>query len=472
MILVLSASLTALLAAGLSVVTIDLMAYQCGADTNCSGKRWWLTPLKAGPIADYAGRRVALGIVVATLLVFALAYLSRRSRGQYEATTVPAFALDGPDRPVLARATTWRGNERVLRLGRFHRAAALGTVAAMGASVAADLADAAGKSVVPAAILAVVAALTVAATLVALALDLRKLARPLAVVATVTLLLTVVVAALLPAAGRPLTRLSIQRGPQLIFGVQLALLLVLGLVILVQSRAKTTGPPTPEAFRWATPLVLAALSVFMTGSVLAGITVRLADVLGEPVTLPGGATQAVEILYPVSFDWASLALAVTLLLLGIQAFVFRSKVSKVSAVDIEAIQAEYDLIAGEAAPRDDKRHRDWAAGVAKARRLTARLSDLDRFVSVTVITVLVLLAVSYPVFIRPRGGGLTDYPAIAGRWHWVQSASTWVVALLPLGGMWLLTNSWRGAGQRKSVGVVWDLATYWPRWFNSNESPW
>ncbi|MFN2503913.1 MAG: hypothetical protein ABR540_06750, partial [Acidimicrobiales bacterium] len=78
-ILVLSASLTALLAAGLSVVTIDLMAYQCGADANCSGKRWWLTPLKAGPIADYAGRRVALGIVVATLLVFALAYLSRRS---------------------------------------------------------------------------------------------------------------------------------------------------------------------------------------------------------------------------------------------------------------------------------------------------------------------------------------------------------------------------------------------------------
>ena len=283
LIMVLSVTLTVLVAAEVALVTIDLLANQCGALDACVGSRWWLAPLKAGPVSGHPGRRVALGILAAGLLMIALAGLAKRSRNKYEATKVPESALDGPHRPVLARATTWSGSERVLRLGRFHLAAAFATVAAMGATAAADLAEATGRSATPGRAVVILAAATVVVTLVAMALDRRTWGRPLQWVAALTLALAVVEAARLPGASGSIPGLAIRRGPELIFGVQLALLLVLGLVIFLSRGAGGGREATPQAFRWATPLVLASLAIFMTGSVFAGIVVRLADVLGEPV---------------------------------------------------------------------------------------------------------------------------------------------------------------------------------------------
>jgi hypothetical protein len=46
-----------------------------------------------------------------------------------------------------------------------------------------------------------------------------------------------------------------------------------------------------------------------------------------------------------------------------------------------------------------------------------------------------------------------------------------VLAFLPLVGVMLINRSSRSVGVRRGIGILWDVATFWPRWFHPYAPP-
>jgi uncharacterized membrane protein len=72
-----------------NLVSLDVLAYQCGDQPSCVDQYWWLAPFGWFWSAEYPGRRLMLGglIPIAILCVFAL--LSFASRRRYERVQPP-----------------------------------------------------------------------------------------------------------------------------------------------------------------------------------------------------------------------------------------------------------------------------------------------------------------------------------------------------------------------------------------------
>jgi hypothetical protein len=87
-----------------AMVSVDVLAYQCGTRSGCTD-RWWLAPLRWGPVAGQPARQVLLGALVPAALLVLLAVLSYRSRERYEAVRPPGYGDPGDARaPPRCRA--------------------------------------------------------------------------------------------------------------------------------------------------------------------------------------------------------------------------------------------------------------------------------------------------------------------------------------------------------------------------------
>jgi len=53
----------------------------------------------------------------------------------------------------------------------------------------------------------------------------------------------------------------------------------------------------------------------------------------------------------------------------------------------------------------------------------------------------------------------------------VQQAASTVLALLPIAGIVVINRSSRSPGVRRGIGILWDIATFWPRWFHPFAPP-
>lgn len=153
-------SLTVLLTAAACEVALDLVAWQCAGSPACTRDRSWLGFLSSAQGGWWAqpGRRLALAAVVPAALVGLLWYLSNRTWSAYESQRPPTGedvpegeegpeegpeegADDGPTtatvRPALGRPGFWYGRRLVARLRAAHTAAGFLTVAAAVAGAAA-----------------------------------------------------------------------------------------------------------------------------------------------------------------------------------------------------------------------------------------------------------------------------------------------------------------------------------------------
>ncbi len=129
---VVAVSLTVLLTAAACEAALDLTAWQCAGTDACAAHHSWLGFLSAarGGWWSEPGRRLALAAVVPLALVGLLWWLSHLTWTSYEAQRPDdAGQDDGADRPPMELPGFWYGMRVVRRLRMTHVAAGLLTVA-------------------------------------------------------------------------------------------------------------------------------------------------------------------------------------------------------------------------------------------------------------------------------------------------------------------------------------------------------
>ncbi|MFH9736136.1 hypothetical protein ACH4MA_00355 [Streptomyces roseolus] len=468
----LALTLTALLTAAACEVALDLTAWQCAGTAGCADGRPWLGFLAAdqGGWWSAPGRRLAVAAALPAALVGLLWYLSHRTWSAYEAQrpptdeappgpVPPGSAPSGPvpedPRPALGRPGFWYGRRLVARLRAAHTAAGLLTVA--GALAAAPArhdtgALAATGLALRTALLAVAA--VVLWSVCARGRSERRLDQRvesavftrLPAAALVLLALT----ALHTAWDRPgWTSAGTLPGNAAFGALTLAqggLVVALGAVALLLHRSRR-DPRTALAGLGgpATAMLACALGGVMSG----GVAQWVADRLGESGPLAGP---------PVLLSWQASVIPVLLLLLLLPAALLGVRTVLATRRLRTAVEADY---AGERP--DPVRTGQIAAGRARA-SLTDSAPVLIGVVSGTTLLLgAASVAGAWTSGKVPGSAFAGAHPAIAALASTTQALGSWMI-----GFGFLLFVTWgrrayRDASARRTIGILWDVGTFWPR---------
>ncbi|MFI8419847.1 hypothetical protein [Streptomyces sp. NPDC085479] len=472
----LALSLTVLLTAAVCEVALDLTAWQCAGTTACADGRAWLGFVSADRAGWWSGpgRRLALAAVLPAALVALLWYLSRRTWSAYEAqrpptsdapapteTPAPAEASDDP-RPALGRPGFWYGRRLVARLRAAHTAAGFLTVAGA-LAVAPARHDTGGLAATG---LALRAALAVCAALVLWAvcgrgrserkLDQRvesALVTRLPAAALGLLALTV----LHTGWARPGWSSAGTLPGSVVFGMltvaQGGLVVALGAVALLLQRARRDSRTALAGLGGpATAMLACALAGVMSGGVAQWVADRL-DGGATPGT--GGSPLAGP---PVLLSWQASVIPVLLLLLLVPAALLGVRTALAARRLRAAVEADY------AAERPDP----VRTGQIAASRARASLTDsAPVLIGVVSGTTLLLGAASvagaWASDQVPGSAFSGAHPAIAALATTTQALGSWMI-----GFGFLLFVTWgrrayRDAHARRTIGILWDVGTFWPR---------
>nr|WP_234318239.1 hypothetical protein [Streptomyces sp. NRRL S-244] len=468
---VLALSLTLLLIAAACEVALDLLAWQCAGSGACTGSRSWLGFLEPGGWWGQPGRRLALGALVPAALTGLLWYLSNRTWSAYESqpppadTAVPAAVPDGT--PALGRPGFWYGRRIVARLRAAHTAAGLLIVAA---AVAAPTARydrrADGGPVLEALGWAVEAALAAGAVAVAWVVCRRgrtedradhRLDR-----AAITLLpgsaLALLAAVLLYAGWSRPGWTSTGRLPgDFAFGV---LMLGQGCCVLllaaVAVRLYRLAPDPATALYGLGGPAIAMLGCALGGVMSGGVAQRVADWLdGGASPSSAGAPLPAP---PVLLSWQAAVLPPLLLVLALLAAWFA----------VRGVLARRRLAAGVAAeypgePPDENRSRR-IAGVRAAAALTDSAPWFVAAVSgITLLLGAGALAGAWLSGEVPGEAVRGAHPLLETAARAAQDAGSWLIGLGIAAFVAWGRRAYRDPAARRTIGVLWDVGTFWPR---------
>ncbi|WP_395359370.1 hypothetical protein ACHGLA_04525 [Streptomyces sp. YH02] len=512
-------TLTVLLTAAACEVALDLTAWQCAASTACTDSYSWLGFLSEarGGWWSAPGRRLALAALVPTLLVCLLWYLSNRTWSAYEAQRPPtgyddpvaepraATAAapategstgtegsgtdgstgsegsadadsadrgdDGPGpvgaRPALGRPGFWYGRRLVARLRAAHAAAGFLTVAAALATATArhDVTTPGGSALLGRALQAAVAALAVLVLWVVCRrgrserrLDLRVERALVSWLPGVSLAL-LALTALYAGWSRPgWTSGGALPGSVAFGGLTLAqggLVVALGAVAVLLQRP---GRDARTALCGLGGPAVAMLACALAGVMSGGVAQRVADWLDGPAT-PGMGDAGPRIVPPVLLSWQASVIPVLLLLLLVPAVLLAVRTVLAGRRLHAQVEADYDA----ADERDPVRTGRIAAGRARA-----LLTD-SAPVLVGVVSGATLLLGAGSVAGAWASGNVPGrafdgaHPAIASLATATQAIGSWMI-----GFGFLLFVTWgrrayRDASARRTIGILWDVGTFWPR---------
>ncbi|MFF0968981.1 hypothetical protein ACWDQO_19550 [Streptomyces sp. NPDC003703] len=468
-------TLTVLLVAAACEVALDLAAWQCAGTRACTSRHSWLGFLapEAGGWWSEPGRRLALAALVPAALTGLLCYLSHRTWSAYESQQPPTPG-DGPGElggGTLARPGFWYGRRLVARLRAAHTAAGLLTVAAAVATPAAHFDRRPGG---PAALdvlgwLLHAALLTTGAAAVAVVcrrgrsehrpdrrLD-RRLARRLPLGALLLLLLAVLYAGW----SRPSWTSTGRLPGDASFG---ALSLTQGLLVVALAatartlhRSRPAGhspagtPPGPRAaLHGQGGPAVAMLACALGGVMSGGVAQRVADWLdGTGGRLPGP---------PVLLTWQASVIPVVLLLLLALAGRLTARTWRLARTERARVLRDF---AGGPADRERTRR------IARTRAM-ATLTDEGPLV-VGVVSA-ATLALGTAALVGALGTGRTPvqaaggaHPAVQGAAQTAQALGSWLVGL---GFVLFVTwgrRAYKDASARRTIGILWDVGTFWPR---------
>ncbi|MFD9334013.1 hypothetical protein ACFWBF_06290 [Streptomyces sp. NPDC060028] len=459
---VLALSLTVLLIAAACEVALDLVAWQStGAPFGLGFPppgTWWGQP----------GRRLAVCALVPAALTGLLWFLSSRTWSAYESQPPPAHA-GGPDpagpgpardgTPALGRPGFWYGRRLVARLRAAHTAAGLLTVAA---AVAAPTARHDRRAPAPAleALGWTVQALLGAGAVVVLWVVCRRgrtEARPDHRLdrAAITLLpgaaLALLAAVLLYACwSRPGWTPAGRLPGDFTFGVLMlgqggCVLALAAVASSLHRRAPDHGPAV--LYGLGGPAV-AMLGCALGGVMSGGVAQRVADSLDAPAA-PGP---------PVLLSWQAAVLPPLLLVLALLAAWFAVRGARERRRVAGAVAAEYP---GETP--DPARSRR----IAGARAAAALTDSAPWFVgTVSGITLLLGAGALAGAWIggqvpgeAARGAG----PVVESAARAAQDAGSWLIGF---GFVLFVTwgrRAYRDPAARRTIGILWDVGTFWPR---------
>ncbi|MFJ9823488.1 hypothetical protein ACIRSU_03825 [Streptomyces sp. NPDC101160] len=491
-------TLTVLLTAAACEVALDLTAWQCAGSGACAAQRSWLGFLSAehGGWWSAPGRRLALAAVVPTALVGLLWYLSNRTWSAYEAQRPPtgydaepgvpssgAFARPGDTeaadatspgpatpvelRPALGRPGFWYGRRLVARLRAAHTTAGFLTVAAA-------LAGAAGvhdhradpgsvRTLLGWALESGIAVLAAVVVWVVCrrgrsenTLDL-KLERAVVSWLPAGALLLLALTAVHTAWARPGWRSAGTLPGNAVFGTltlaQGALVVALGVVALLLHRPRRD--PRTALSGLGGPAV-AMLACALGGVMSGGVAQRVADWLdgsGTPGTGDGLITGP-----PVLLSWQASVIPVLLLLLVVPTALLVVR----TVLTARRLRPAVDAAYREADP--DRLRTDQIAAVRAGAGLTDSAPVLVGVVSgATLLLGAASVAGAWASGNVPGRAFDGAHPAIASAATAAQSLGSWMI-----GFGFLLFVTWgrrayKDASARRTIGILWDVGTFWPR---------
>ncbi|MFB7762047.1 hypothetical protein ACWD33_16710 [Streptomyces xiamenensis] len=461
----LALSLTVLLVAGACSAALDLLAWQCGASAACTADVSWLAFW--GPDGGWwaqPGRRLALATVLPLALTALLWWLSHRTWSAYESASPPVRTLaDGPERPLLSLPGFWYGRTLVSRLRAAHTAVGLLTITAV-------LLTATGTfertvwwwalTVLTASGWVAVAAMEAGhgrseeepdesgAPAVVSALPWASLA-----LLAVTLVHTGwsrpqwTAEGALPAGDAFYPVLAIVQG-----------VLVLGLA-LTAFHLHRHAPSTDRGALLGIGGASVAMIACALGGMLTGAVVQWLGAWLEPESAATGGPEAVIAGPPVQLSWQSSAIPALLVVLVVLLVVALRTVARRRAALEPGIVHRY---ARENCPPDQDRSRAIASAVARARLTDAAPKLIGVLTAASVV--LGIAVVAGTLTGEPPAVAAADAPApVRGFAEFSQTLGSWlagfmVVALLAVG-----RRAYRDAAARRTIGILWDVGTFWPR---------
>lgn len=452
--------LTVAVVAYVTVATVDLIAYQCAYGTTCAAGRWWLSPFDNRLVDGRLGRLLVVGGLVPLGLSLLLGWLARRS----QLVIHPGLADDGfagTDDPALTVGMTervlWTSPHVAHRLALVHTSAAVATVGVTIATVGrmSGVLDSWLPSIVGSIVLGLAGILVLRLEGVPPGLHGGLLG-----VAAAQALTTVGVLwwSRSVAADLPQTAPGVLRIPGLLVPVYLMASLVIGLAVWALWRGERRG--RLRVAMVAPTLLLAAAGI--VNAFGAGMLIRVADLLGSPV-IAAEAVDAVttqpKIVYPdIIGDTAVVTVFAMIVTVVVAAVVVWRRLR--TGPGCSELADRYSRRGG--LDCGDPADAAWAAAVSRAEAVAA-LTDRAGIVLGLVTAVVVIVTGLWVVVVSDDSGfglGSVAEP-LAG-------PASAVLGLLPLGAVYAISSLYRSRAVRRTVGILWDVATFWPRWFH----PW
>lgn len=460
-------------------VFLDLIAWQCAAPgSKCVVDRPWLSVLFTG-FFEPTGRRLALAALGPIAVVSLLWFLAARTWARYESYKQP---MRNPDGDGLATPTFWDGRDQVGRLRSVHVAAMFAVIdiallfvlldhdlnsdAYAGVDLAKMLPDTVvitGRALLIAAV--AILAVSILMLLVPPVVERTSKSRLASLAAKGLRWLSVLVTlaslgyGLVPRASWPTSGPMPQYTGAVtkLFAVQVGILAVL-LVVVALQRHRCKG-----AFLWGfgTP-VIGSLALGVAAAFSAGVSYRVADFLdGGAVPSPanfGAQPEMQRLQPPLSYQWAALGFVAMVAIL-ICALIWVTVMTKPKLRRRARPETDDDYPGGR--ERDPARARQLDNAVANA-RLTDHMSRvfgvswLILAGAGVVVTYAALVGIG-PVQLAPSGSVAAQVLSI------VTNAGTYLISLSILGLVFLGIQTYRNPRVRRTVGIIWDLATFWPR---------
>jgi hypothetical protein len=465
-------SLTVLLVAAACEVALDLTAWQCAGTPACAGRHSWLGFLS--PAASEGGwwsgpgRRLALAALVPTALTGLLWYLSHRTWSAYESQPPPPRDEEpdeeaGEDtyRSALARPGFWYGRRLVARLRAAHTAAALLTVAAAVGTAAAREDHRPGGPALLDALAPLFESAYVAGAVVVVWVVCRRgrsenrldrgidraLVRLLPLGSLALLVLSLGYACWSRPGWRSAGRLP---GDRVFGALTLAQCLLVVATAAVAHTLYRLRPHPRTALRGLAGPAVAMLACALGGVMSGGVAQRVSDWLdGTRRTLPGP---------PVLLTWQASAIPPLLLLLLVVVAVLARRTLRLRRATTAEVEHDHP---GEVT--DAARTRRIAGA-----RAMATLTDLaPRVLGVVAVATLLLGTASL------AGAELTDEvpgdaargmpAALQGAADTTQACGSWLIGV-----GFLLFVAWgrrayKDPSARRTIGILWDVGTFWPR---------
>ncbi len=476
---VFSLTLSATLTLAVAGISFDLIGWQCASpQSRCLDQRPWLSVMFTG-FFEPTGRRLALAALGPILLISVLWFLARRTWARYEAYHTPQH---NPDGDGLATPTFWDGREQVSRLRSLHVATMFAVADALLASVLTqhdrnpgayanvDLAGTPWQSVVDAGrvlFLASVAiiGLSLLSLLMPAVVDRVSKSRLAQITSDSLLWISLVVTALclayavVPRAPWPTA------GPlpyyadtvTILFAGQAGLLGLLVLVVLFQ-RHRCKG----ALFAGFAGPVVASLGLGLGAAISAGASYRVADYLdGSAVPSPaqfGARPETQGLQPPVSYQWAAVGF-VAMVLIVLVAAIWLRFVTRPALARHARAETDQDYPGGR--QRDKARARAIDKATANA-RLTDHVSRTSA-VAWVLVAGMGLIATTLAVLHKGPVQLFASGSAAAYAVSIVANVGTYLISLSLLLLVVLGIQTYRNPRVRRTVGVIWDLATFWPR---------
>lgn len=460
-------TLTVLLVAAACEVALDLTAWQCAGTRACAQEHSWLgflSPAGSGGWWSQPGRRLALACLVPAALTGLLWYLSHRTWSAYESQQ-PMSRRAEPDeetgRTGLGRPGFWYGRRLVARLRAAHTAAGFLTIAAAVGTSAARYDRASGGPAVLDTLGRLLDATLVVGAAIVLWVVCRRgrsenrldqeldqtLVRWLPMSSIVLLALTLVYAGW----SRPDWHSARRLPGDMTFGaialLQCLLVIALGVVARILYR---TRPDTRTAMRGLAGPAVAMLACALGGVMSGGVSQRVADWLdGTRDSIPGP---------PVLLTWqASVIPPLLVVLLALIGWLAR-RTWRLRSQEVDAVELDYK---GE--PKDTARTRR----IASTRAMAALTDRAPRMVGVISFVTLLLgagaLAGALTAEEPPGTAAQGAYAFVQGAAETAQALGSWLIGF---GFILFVTwgrRAYKDPAARRTIGILWDVGTFWPR---------